>query len=95
MKSLFFWLLLVLLSIYAWHWSKASLVEPKPAFHIEYSIADINKDGIVNMLDQAIVAANWGRKQATLTYTDTGNPQGIPVYYDPNMPASEFEQVLK
>ena len=95
MKPLTYWLISFLVCAIAWHWSKAAIVEPKPAFHIEYSIADLNQDGTVNLLDLALFNKEWLKSKKQLTYTDANNPQGLPVYYVPDMPASEFERILK
>jgi hypothetical protein len=95
MKHLIIWLIIFIFAAFAWHWSKASLVEPKPAYYLEYSIADLNKDGIVNQIDLAIFSAEWMKEKKQFTYSDANNPQGLKVYYDPNMPASEFEKALR
>ena len=95
MKSLIFWLIAFIFATCVWHWSKAALVEPKSVYYIEYNIADLNKDGTVNMVDLAIFNAEWLNSKKQLTYTDANSPQGLKVYYDTNMPASEFEKVMQ
>lgn len=60
---------------------------------VQYNIADLNKDGKVNMLDVSIFSKEWGKQGSNLVYVD--DVQTLPVYCPNDMNVIEFKQVLK